>query len=199
MTLRIPARRASLIRNYESALFYEKKLPRSERLYAFYLLTRPLFDWLKTYLITLGLEPDEAESELFILAAEIFGKFDPNKSSIIPYLSRAIIWETNHLLRLLDVGDNKQAPKGLLVSEESYHLDNEIYLKTPDILFEQKYLGKCFTKGQKYLISIILAADEKVTRTELARKAGMERKNLRDRLEEIKTILEHGGYNGRRS
>jgi len=195
----IPARRAELLRNYEHALFYQKEQPQHERLYAFYLLVRPLFDQLKEDLLLEGLEPDEVESELFILAADIFKGFEPEKSSVIPYLSKALIWKTGHLLRRLEKSSLGETPGGLLKSSRPYRLSNEVYLKSPDILFEDKYLGKCFTKGQKYLISIILTADDKLEKSELANKAGICKENLRNRLSEIKSILEHGGYDDRSS
>ena len=151
--MQIPTRRQELLRKYEKSLFHTKDLPKHERLYGFYLLLRPILGWLKEALIEKGLEPDEAESEIFLFASYLFDKFNTNRSSIIPYLEKAIPWATAKLLRT-----KKEAE--ITYQEEEYFLDEEFYWDPIKILIEDRYVGKCFTRGEKYIILKVLAEEE---------------------------------------
>jgi DNA-binding phage protein len=198
METKISSKDRQFFRLYERSLFRNREEPRSERLYVFYLLLRPIILWLKDELVIRGLEPDEAESEIFLLADDIFKHFDTTKSSIIPYLMKAIMWRINKLRKKLDEQELKEEPYGLLKMPEEYYIDTECYLKPLEFIFEDRYLGKCFTNGEKYLIYIILTADDKsLNNTELARRANIGRKNIRRRFSNIKNVLMNGGYNER--
>ena len=151
--MQIPTRRQELLRKYEKGLFHTKDLPKHERLYGFYLLLRPILGWLKEELIKKGLEPDEAESELYLYSSKLFNEFNTSRSSIIPYLEKAIPWAASKLLR------TKKEAK-ITYQEEEYFLDEEFYWDPIKILIEDRYVGKMFTRSEKSVISRILSEDK---------------------------------------
>jgi len=192
--MKIPSARAELLRSYQNALFYNPKEPKSERLYVFYLLVRPLLGWVKRILVVdHDLLPSEAESELYLLCSRLFSGFDRNKSSIVVYLSKYIPWKAEHLIRKVEKGSLKEEPCGLLNSpEESYEMDEEYYWKIPDILTTDRYIGNVFTRSMKYVTYNILISDSKdLTVTTLAKRMKVSRSTMTKRLNEIREKLEN--------
>lgn len=182
----IPSARAALLRNYQSVLFHDKTHPLSERRYVFYLLLRPILEWLKSILMTKGLESAEAESELFIFCSGLFDKFDSTKSSIVPYLNKQIPWSIEHLARRFN---KKEAQFYDVIDYEE--LDEEFYWSIPNILTEDRYTGKVFTKAEKYLIFRILALDDdKLTQVDIAEQLGVNRLTANKYLLEIREKLQ---------
>lgn len=182
----IPAQKKALFRKYEGVIFYSDDYPRKDKLYSFYLLLRPTVGWLKRELVHLGLEPDEAESEIFILADTLFRYFDKERSSIIPYLEKQIPWYTSKLLKSVK---NKLRPAKeplRYYDDFKYEMDEEFYWRVPGILFEERYVGKCFTRPMRYVIFTILMADDKeLSVSRLACQLGIHRHIMRAKLEDI--------------
>jgi len=188
----IPSARASLIKYYQDALFYNPTEPKHERQYVFYLLLRPILLWVKDEIISRSsYEPSEAESELYLLCCRLFDGFDLQKSSIIPYLNKYIPWKIAHLLRNLNKGYQKEIPSGLIAQEEEpYELQEEYYWKIPNILFTTRYVGNLFTIRQKYFIYILLMSDDnKITTKDLAESCNISRQTMKTRLLELKEVL----------
>ncbi len=193
----IPSSQSKRIKEYERALFHVPTEPRSERVYVFYLLLRPILEWAKKFLKETELEACEIESELFLLSEKLFKRFDPTKSSIIPYLQNQLPWEVARLTAELKNRELKEEFYIGIEEEGFYYLEEEFYLSAPKILFEEKYLGKDFTKAEKYLIYIILTVnDNELTQTKLASYCNVERKNITNRLSGLREKLESRGYYG---
>lgn len=188
----IPSARADKIRSYQNSLFNNPTESKSERIYVFYLLIRPMLGWLKKELISeYSIEPHEAESELYILCANLFNGFDYNKSSIIPYLSKHIVWKINRLKRKLNKTILKEEPSGLnIISEhEHYTIDEEYYWSVPNILIDDKYITKLFTRSEKYIIMTILSCDNCLTIQGIADMCEINKKTAALRLSDIREVL----------
>jgi hypothetical protein len=184
--MKVPSARAELLRNYQKVLFHDDTNPLSERRYVFYLLLRPILQWLKLVLISNGLEPSEAESELFLFCCNLYTRFDSKKSSIVPYLERAIPWEINHLMRRF-----KRKELKIQDITESNKIEEEYYWNIPDIILEKRYVGKFFTSGEKYIISKILASDDdKLTQVDIATQLGVTRVTANKYISEIREKLQ---------
>ena len=182
----IPARNKNLLRKYEGVLFYSDSQLLEDRIYGFYLLVRPLLGWLKKELVALNLEVDEAESELYILCGALFRRFERDKSSIIPYLEKQLPWQAANLLKTIKKQTRPLEESPYRDMSMPYIMDEEFYWRVPGILFEDKYVGKCFTRGEKYLIYMILTTDDKnLSVKKLADKAQMDRRRMKDILSDI--------------
>lgn len=188
-------RRKHLFRKYEGALFHSDSSSREDKVYGFYLLMRPLLGWAKRSLLELGLLADEAESELFILCERLFSGYNKYKSSLIPYLERQLPWQISKMFnRVKKYMCEEEVPYGLFALEEEYELDEEFYWTTPGILFENRYIGKFFTRSEKYVISILFTADEKdLSAQGLARLCGIDRRIMKEMLNGLQEVLLTGG------
>lgn len=185
----IPAKKRKLFRKYEGALFFAiDQFTREERLYAFYLLLLPLLQWLKKDLAEYNLEPEELDSELFLLAERIFSRFDKDKTSIVPYLRTWIpifIKEMKHKLKKNYGELIVEAP----LSDEYHYIDEEFYWN--DIIFQDTWAGKCFTRGEKYFIYVILTSDNnKLSQRSLAETTNMGRQTVNNMLQDLKEVLQ---------
>jgi len=182
----IPAKKRVLFRKYEGTLFYSEDHPRHDRVYGFYLLLRPLLQFLKEQLNSYGLEDDEVESELYLLSDTIFSHFDKDRSSILPYLEKQLPW---HISKFLKSIENKHKPLGNLPffnGETTYNMDEEFYWSVPNILFEEKYVGKCFTRAEKYVIyMIITSSDNDLLVTRLADRCKIDKRRMKTMLSDI--------------
>lgn len=193
--MRLPAKRRRLLRQYERVIFYSDH-SRPRRVYALYLLLRPILGWFYKELCALGLEQYEAESEIYILVDRLHGSFNSKKSSIIPYLERYIPWKTADTLERLRGKPHIEVP--LDGQEETlYNLSNEIYLSIPNVLFEDKWLLRGLQRSEKYLIFLMLSGDaDELTQARLAHRAGIGRKKMRTMLNNLQETLLYGGYYG---
>lgn len=192
MGIIVPRHNAALIKTYQRSLFHDTQIPQSERIYTFYLLVRPLLKWLVPVFSEYNLERNEVESEIYLFCAELFKKFNPAKSSIIPYLEKYIPWTTNHWIRRLKKNNpfvSKNSPKD--VQKESYTLQEQYYWHPEKILFEERYVGKVFTKAEKYVISILLTTDQAdLTQSGLARIYGLSRTTMINQLKKLSKLEE---------
>ena len=188
----IPSARANLIRSYQNALFYKPTEPKHERQYVFYILLRPILSWVKETMVNdFSLEPEEAESELYLLCCRLFDKFDKDKSTLVPYLKKHLPWKVNHLIRKLNKYSQRELPAGLTkIPEEPYKLQEEYYWKIPDLLTTDKFVKKLFTKSLKYYIYKILASeDDKLTKKDLSKSCGISRPTMIKQILELQEVL----------
>jgi len=187
----ISTNRANLLRTYQNALFHKINIPKSKRIYAFYLLLRPIISWLGTTLLKYNLEEDEVESELYLFCAELFNKFNPQKSSIVPYLEKYIPWIAGHWIDKFKRTILPEISSGLIdIQEEPYYIQEQFYWTPENILSEERYVGKSFTRSEKYVIYTVLRANRsELTQSNLARTCGLSRKTMINKLKEM-SILE---------
>jgi hypothetical protein len=194
--MRLPSRK-NLFRKYERALFWNESAPEEEKLHAFYNLLRPCLRWLDEKIAVFGLTSEEVDSELYILSAQLYKGFNKEKSSIIPYLERFIPWHLEKLFKRLKKTTLKEEPAGLTIIEQDLPIYESFYWK--NILLEDKWVGKSFTRAQKYLISIILTTDEnELTHQYLSRVMNTDRRHIGKIISELKEILVREEHNGRR-
>lgn len=188
----IPHKTSYLIRLYQNSLFHDTTTLQSERIYVFYLLLTPILGWLKETLSRYDLEKDEIESEIYIYSAKLFKKFNPEKSSIIPYLEKHIPWEAGHLIERFERKTDKEIPYSLInTKEKTYEIQEEFYWDAKKILFEDRYVGKIFTRAEKYIILNIIAADKlDLTKSNLARLCGLSRITMIEKLKELSQLEE---------
>jgi len=184
--------RKHLFRRYEGPLFHSDVNSHEEKVYGFYLLLRPILGWAKRSLLEKGLASSEAESELFILSELIYSNYDNTKSSLVPYLEHQIPWYVSKMLTKVEkYMCSSEAPVGLIDTGGTYEIDEEFYWKVPGILFEENYVGKCFTRGEKYVIlTIIMSSNYRDLSTQgIAKRLGITRHTVRDKLEDIKEVM----------
>lgn len=188
--MRIANKRKIILRSYQKVLFSsEDNYSFSERCNSFYYIVRPLLgfleDSLKDYMPL-----EEIEGEIYLFIVELFKKYDKKKSSIVPYLENAIPWELEKLFKRLNRINKRQIiPNNWAVQEKEYTLNEEFYWK--NIILEEHFVGKCFTRGEKYLISIITKSDsDELSVNALARKLNITRWSMKDKLEELKEIFQ---------
>lgn len=187
----IPHTKATLLRKAEDPLFRQPEGPLNYRITVFWKLLRPTLKWLREELITkCNLEPEEADSEIYLFCATLFKGYNPDKSSIIPYLAKFIhLYKIKLINKLLKF--NKEIPSGLLkYPEEFYWPVEEYYYSSPKILFEDKFIKNIFTLGEKCVINAIITSDDKeLTQESLAKKCHVSRETMVFHLNEIANIL----------
>jgi len=184
----IPSKQANLIREAEGVLFFHTEGTKNDRIRVFYKLLRPLLSWLKEDIInTFNIESDEAESEIYIFCAKLYNKYNPTKSSIIPFLLKFIPLCKTNLYYQLNKKTIKEIPSGLLQQEDSpSYTQEEYYYIYPKIIFEDRYIGKSFTFTQKYIINELLMLDnDELNNLKLAEKLNLSRQTTAKKLEEI--------------
>lgn len=194
----IPSKQANLIRKVVGPLFTQPEGTKKQRIKVFYKLIRPLLSWLKEDIInTFGLEPAEAESEIYLFCAILFNKYNFNKSSIIPYLSKYIGLLKTNFYRKLHKQSLKEIPSGLINQEESeYELNEEWYYTVPNILFEDRYIGKLFTFDEKYVIYVLLMSDNnELNLKQLAINCNIDKRVLSKKLNKIAYLLKEKEVN----
>lgn len=190
----IPQSQAAKLRNYQNGLFHREDIPKSDRRYALYLLLRPRLGWLKSEIKKLDIESDEAESEIYLMCCRLFDRFDPTKSSIVPYLTRHIPWESSRLLRVLS--KEPDMPIGLTQSEEICYMQEEFYWTVPHILLEDRYIGNLFTKDEKYLMYVILESDiDELNQVAIAEKTKINRRTWISRMKDLQEVFKEEGLN----
>lgn len=184
------------LRKFERTLL-SKDYSYNDRMYTFYLLMLPVLEWVKPSFYGLGLSKYEVETEIYLLVDRIFKNFDPDRSSLVPYLERSVKWHLDKCIRRL-LKTQVEEPAGLLLEEELvYHLSENFYWNQNNILFEERYVGKCFTRAEKYLIYRIINMDsDKLSQRKMSESLGISRENLRLRLNDLKRVFTNGGYNG---
>lgn len=185
--MHISSKKRRLLRKYERALFFSDYAKKDKR-YVFFLLLLPIVEWLKPKMKEYGLEGPEIMSELFLLSVRVFNDFNKEKSSIIPYLRRQLPWSIKDMFDRLERNYPRKTSIEQGAEDKSYCIDEEFYWEK--ILFEDRWVGKCFTRSEKYLIHILVTSDRDVSYKKLAKETNMERHTLKARLHDIQEILE---------
>jgi len=136
-----------------------------------------------------NLEEAEIDSELFLLSTRVFAKFDKEKSSIVPYLRKQLPWHMKEMFKLLD---NTYTINTIneQIQERKYYLDEEYYWG--NILFEDKWIGKCFTRGEKFVIFTIItsSSNRDLSVQSLSKRLNVNRRTIKKKLNDIKETLE---------
>ena len=133
-----------------------------------------------------GLTKDEINSELFIFCAALIKRYDPKKSSLIPFLCHQVPWE---MARFFKKFSRPVILQEQIQREYSYKLNEDCYLEyLESILFENRFIGKVFTPDERCVIYHI-ALDEGVNCLKLSRKLGIDRKTIKDKVESIRSKL----------
>lgn len=182
----IPHRTAEKLRKLSVPLFYTNEWSVNKKKIIFYKILNGSLDWIKKSLVELNLEINEAESEIYILCSALFDRFDKNKSSIVPYVENNIIWQASKLIKIYK--NNKEIPHGLIELDESYEMNGEIYLTSPEFLFEKKWLGKHLSQSQKQLILKILTTDSLTVRS-LANECRVSKSTMQSQLQNIAIVI----------
>jgi hypothetical protein len=177
----IPSKKAEVLRELEPIL-RKKEYPFNKKLNLFWRLLKPNLSWIKnSFIHTYRLEPEEANSEIYLFCNRLLRKYNSERSSIIPYLSKMTEWEFNNYKRVLD---KKYSIEDIFIKKEGdYNLEEEYYW-SEKILFETKWL-KNFSKSDKYLIYLILSCDQDITQEKLAEETNISRESLSKKLKQI--------------
>lgn len=163
MPWRLPSRIQTSIRNLYS-FFLSTDQPLKQKRLVLFLLLRPALGWVKTRLVSAGLEPEEAESELFLMVARLLLRYDSSKAALLVYLHKSIPWESRALIRK----QQKFSPEvlsGLVVEEGFYEEDQEVGISIPDILFDNRWMLRDLPRHEKLLILRMLTEDDLGCRT----------------------------------
>lgn len=185
--MRLTRKTKRILRNYANALFHQKKGSLSRRRYVFYLALRSSLGWVKDSLIDEGLEEDEAESEIFLLTTRLFKKYNPERSSIVPYIEGCLSYKAADLIRKHK--EPPALPPRFLHPEESYEIEGEYYLTGPGFLFENRWLAKNLSRSQKHLILKVLMTDSTGARS-LANNCLLGKSTVTNQLQDIAGIME---------
>jgi hypothetical protein len=187
----IPSKQANLIRKASGPLFINPEGTKNHRIRVFYRLIRPLLSWLKKDMMnTFSLCAEEAESEIYIFCSILYNKYNPTKSSIIPFLLKFIpLYKTNYYKKLNKTLLKEEA-SGLISPPISFVETPEEYYYTPlNIVTEERYVGKSFTFSIKYIINRILMLEpSELNNKTIAEQLNLSRQTLAIKLEEIATI-----------
>ena len=177
------------IRKYETILL-NKEYKYTDRLKLFHKIISPLYKNISERLLLTGTFKKDLDGSLYLISDEIFKKYNPERSSLVPYIERVLFW-------YLDQIKEKKEYYPLEFIEE-YQLDEEFYYRVPNILFEDKYIGKLFTIEEKYVINQILTSDSFSIR-KLSRDLSISRESLKQIINSIKEKIKHGNENCWRS
>ena len=178
----VPAATARKLRKLAIPLFYEDEWTLAKKYKVFWRVLGDSLLWIHIRLLKAGLEPFEANSEIFLLCCRLFREFDTSKSSIVPYLENNISWMAAELLRKYK--QSPEIPSGLIQTEGTYEMEGEIYLTSPGFLFENKWLAKGLSKAQKNLILKILTTDS-LTERNLANRCRFSKNTVRTQLQHL--------------
>jgi hypothetical protein len=173
------------LRFYSFSLFYSNTWNINHRRYVFFLIIKSDLGWIRSLLEKHGLENEEIDSEIFLLSVRLFDGFNTEKSSIIPYLEKSINWKVSSLLRKYKKSNKITKPP---IKENSYTIEKEFYLKSPNFLFENRWIGKNLSFSQKNLILKILTMDF-VTVRDLANECRLSKSTIATQLQDIAAVL----------
>ena len=178
----IPRKIEKNLRRFEHGLL---SVNHENKYKGFYLVIRPLLKWVKPHLEKEGLEPYEAESELYIISCDLLDGFNPDKSSLVPYICRQSVWYIKkHAEKVKRYTREKFVE--LKDYDISYEYDNEFYLSVPFLLREEKYIARHLTRGERYITSKILESDKQsLSQAKLAGILNIERATLKTLLNNI--------------
>ena len=190
---KIPFSIEKLLRKH-SVTICSQECPYIERLNLFFVILKPALWWVKRRLVENGLVKDEITSEFYLLCNTILKRYDPAKSSLIPYLLYAVPQAVSKLI-------DSVAPKGhesllLEITEENqYVMMDEIYLSTPALLFEDRWLLKNLQRSQKSIINNIIASEsDDLNIKKLANSSGFSHTKMYRCISELADILTERGF-----
>jgi hypothetical protein len=130
----------------------------------------------------------EVESEMYIFCCDVYLGFDRSRSSIVPYLERQLPWHAKALCKRIDSARLKEEPSGLIRKPIDTTINESFYSK--DLILNNSSVGKCFTRGQKYLIYVILTADDKeLSQRALAKTLNVDVRCIRKMIYKIRRLL----------
>lgn len=182
----LPYRTKEKLRKYAGIMFHSDKLPVSRRRYTFYLILRDSLDWVRAKLKELELEENEIESEIFLLTADLFGSYRKTKMSIVPYVEKHITWRA---ARVIERHEPNTPPVELYAEPNSYEIDSEFYLTSPEFIFETSWIARHLSQSQKNLILKVLTTDSTSIRN-LANECRLSKSNVATQLQDIATVLQ---------
>lgn len=185
----VPYKARKILRKLTAALFHEENISPGKKHRVFYEIMKPALEWILDAFEDLGLEEDEASSELYLFTCVVFDNFDASKSSIVPYLENNMLWLFSEYKRKFKM--QVEEPIGLTTTEGSYTIESEFYLTSPEFMLETKWLGKNLSSGQKNLILKILTADNLSVKS-LADECRLSRTNVETQLQNIATVIKKG-------
>ena len=186
--MRLPSKMKALLRRYEEVLFWDRGPARRDKLHGFYKLLKPTLGWLEDGLGALGLSALEVDSEIYIFCCDVYDGFDRRRSSIIPYLERFMPWYVRQLYERLESARLQEEPCGLTIGEWDTSLDEAFCWQ--NMILNDSWVGKCFTRGQKYLIYVILTSDDKeLSQRALARTLDMDVRRTRTMIKQLRNKL----------
>jgi hypothetical protein len=181
----LPEKRRNLLRNYARALT-GINYSLSERRYVLYILLRPSLTWFAKALIETGLEEDEVESEIYILIHNLLKKYNPSRSSLVPYIENQLPWAASKILSIHK--KTIETPIGIDIELGSYNMQEEVCLSVPNILLESKWIVRDLSFSEKNLILRLLTADDSSCRT-LANDCGDSKSSINNRLNDLSDKL----------
>jgi len=183
----LPESRKNIIRAYSGSIC-SNRWPFITRRYVLYLLLRPSLGWLAESISKTGLQPAEADSEIFLICHKLLQKFEPSKSSLLLYLEKRIPWEAAELLKRLRE-NSVERPSGLInLPEELYEMEDEVYLSTPKFLLEDRFLGKDLSQADKTFILKLITGDEYGCRS-LGRMCNRSKSLINSRMQHLQRLL----------
>jgi len=165
----------------------------SDRLYTLYLILYENLQLLKSQFDTTLMEPDEIQSELFLLCDDLYRKYDRRRSSLVPYVEKYIY--ILHTQTIAGLKKRYTSEKIVLTEDENSNNLSECYFSAPNILFENKYIGRILDRSEKYILYKIILMDEEPSERNVSKEIGLSRENTRQRLKEIKRKITNGGFN----
>jgi hypothetical protein len=181
----LPERRRKLLRNYSRALT-SREYSKSDKRYVLYLLLRPSLTWFKNALKKKGLEEDETESEVYILTDRLLNRYDPTRSSFVPYIEKQLPWMASRAI--YNNKELREVPCGIDIDMGSYEIEQEVCLSVPNILLENRWIARDLSFSEKNLILRLLTADDSSCRT-LANGCGESKSSINNRLNDLSDKL----------
>jgi len=152
----LPNRLRERIRTNKDYLINEK-IPLQKRSYLLYLLVKPQLDWLKNSIVDLGLEPEESDSETYLICTELLEEFKQMGSSLLYYIETRLPWKASALLKRLSLSEKEVV--GLTTDTRSYPPEQEEDIFLRELLFGNRWLAENLSDYEKLLIIKILTVD----------------------------------------
>lgn len=179
----IPTSQANKINKY-SKLLFSSDISQKDLYNGFYYLIKPLLVILREQLLSLGLLADEVESELYIFSCGLCQEYDKSISSLSAYLKSYLPWRAKEYFTKLRRAYSKPS---VIIQQEEGVVNESYYWRPETILIENRYVGKHFTRVQKYIIYVILMQDNlMLSEKSIANVVNVDRKTYRRILSDIR-------------
>lgn len=152
----LPERCRERLRANKDYLITEK-IPLHKRSHLLFLLVKDQLGWLKRSITDLGLEPAEADSEIYLVCTGLLKEFEPSNSSLLYYLETRLPWEASRLLKQLSPPPEKAV--GLTIETGSYPPEQETSVLFGELLFGNRWIAQTLSDYEKLLIIRLLTTD----------------------------------------